>query len=333
MILAGDIGASKCNLALVEKREDGFHVQHKRGFSSRSFSQLARVVAAFLEEAQEIVASAPAAKIVAAGFGVAGPVIAGQVRLTNLGWEVNSKSLARQIGTSCVVLLNDLEATAYGLRWLGPGQLHTLNPGTPRPRAAQALIAAGTGLGEAILHWGDDRYIVAPTEGGHCDFAPRTGQEIELLRYMKRAGGPVSFEMVLSGRGFLTLHEFLDPRVRHPGFDGSETDPAPEITRRALDGSCPVCVQALDMWVSLYGAEAGNLALKTLSLGGLFVAGGIVARILPKMTDGTFFRAFCLKSKFADLLSQIPVHVVLSDEAPLLGAAAEAARALGQLKS
>jgi len=329
MILAGDIGGTKCNLALVEKREDGFHVRHKRSFPSRAFSQLAEIVAAFLAEAREFVASAPAGKIVAAGFGVAGPVIAGQVRVTNLGWGVDADSLARQIGVGGVALLNDLEAAAYGLRWLGSGQIHTLNPGTPRPRAAQALIAAGTGLGEAILHWGGDRYIAAPTEGGHCDFAPRTDQEIELLRYMKRAGEPVSFEMILSGRGFLTLHEFLDARVRHPGFDGSETDPAPEITRRALDGSCPVCVQTLNLWVSVYGAEAGNLALKTLSLGGMFVAGGIVARILPKMSDGTFLRAFCQKSKFAGLLSQIPVHVVLSDESPLLGAAAEAARALG----
>jgi len=329
MILAGDIGGSKCNLALVEKRNDSFHVRHKRGFPSRSFPGLADIVAAFLGEAREIVASAPAGKIVAAGFGVAGPVIAGQVRVTNLGWQVDAESLARQIGTGCVVLLNDLEATAYGLCWLGPGHLLTLNSGTPRPRAAQALIAAGTGLGEAMLHWSGDRYIVAPTEGGHCDFAPRTEQEIELLRYMKRTGEPVSFEMVLSGRGFLTLHEFLDARVRHPGFEGSDTDPAPEITRRALDGSCPVCVQTLHLWVSLYGAEAGNLALKTLSLGGLFVAGGIVARILPKISDGTFLRAFRQKSKFAGLLSQIPVHVVLSDETPLLGAAAEAARALG----
>lgn len=329
MILAGDIGGSKCNLALVEKRDDGFRVRHKRSFPSRSFSCLADVLAAFLAEAREMAASAPAGKIVAAGFGLAGPVVAGRVRLTNLGWDVDAQSLARQIGTAGVVLMNDLEATAYGLCWLSPAHLRTLNPGIPRPRAAQALIAAGTGLGQAILYWSGDRYIVAPSEGGHCDFAPRTAQEIDLLRSMKRAGGPVSFEMVLSGRGFLTLHEFLDPRVRHPGFDDSATDPAPEITRRALDGSCPVCVQALDMWVSLYGAEAGNLALKSLCLGGLFVAGGIAARILPKMTDGAFLRAFCLKSKFADLLSHIPVQVVLTDESPLLGAAAESARALG----
>jgi glucokinase len=329
MILAGDIGASKCNLGLVEKRQDGFRVRHKRVYPSRSFSSLADIVAAFLNDSRDIAASAPPGKIVAAGFGVAGPVISGRAHLTNLGWDVDAASLARQIGTPDVVLFNDLEATAYGLRWLSPDHLRVLNAGTPRPRAAQALIAAGTGLGEAILYWSGDRYIVAPTEGGHCDFAPRTSREIDLLRHMKKSGEPVSFEMVLSGRGFLTLHQFLDPNVLHPGFDDPAADPAPEITRRALDASCPVCVQALDMWVSLYGAEAGNLALKSLSLGGLFVAGGIAARILPKMTDGTFFRAFCLKSKFAGLLSQVPVHLVLTDESPLLGAAAESARALG----
>jgi len=215
------------------------------------------------------------------------------------------------------------------LHWLGPGQLSALNVGKRRPRAAQALIAAGTGLGEAILNWSGRRYIAAATEGGHCDFAPRTDQEIELLRFLKKSGEPVSFEMVLSGRGFLTLHEFLDPSVRHEGFDASGVDPAPEITRRALEGSCPVCVQALDLWVSIYGAESGNLALKALSLGGVFVAGGIVSKILPKMTDGTFFTAFCRKEKFSDLLSQVPVHMVLSDQTPVLGAAAEAARAAG----
>jgi glucokinase len=329
MILAGDIGGSKCNLALVEKRDGTFHVRHKRTYPSRSYPNLARVVDAFLGEARDIAASSPAGRIVAAGFGMAGPVVGNRVHLTNLGWDVDADSLARQTGAGCVVLLNDLEATADGLAWLSPVHLHSLNTGTPQPRAAQALIAAGTGLGEAILHWQGDRYIAFPSEGGHCDFAPRTEQEIELLRHMLKSGEPVSFEMILSGRGFRTLHEFLDSRVRHPGFDDSESDPAPEITRRALDRSCPVCVQTLDLWVSIYGAEAGNLALKSLALGGVFVAGGIVARILPKMTDGTFLRSFCRKSNFAGLLAQIPVRVLLSDEYPLFGAAAQAARKLG----
>jgi glucokinase len=329
MILAGDVGGTKCDLALVEKQERIFSVRHQRRYRSREFSRFEEIVAAFLKEARPIVAASQARRVIAAGFGVAGPVIGGQARLTNLDWEVNADSLARQIGVHSVVLLNDLEATGYGLPWLEAGQMLVLNPGTPRPQAAQALIAAGTGLGEAILHWSGGRYVVAPGEGGHCDFAPRSEQEIELLRYMKKAGGPVSFEMLLSGRGFLTLHQFLDARVRHPDFDGSQADPAPGITRRALDGSCPVCAEALGLWTSLYGAEAGNLALKALSLGGMFVAGGIAPKILPKMTDGTFLRAFCQKSKFENLLSQIPVHLVLGDQAPLVGAAAEAARVPG----
>jgi glucokinase len=329
MILAGDIGGTKCNLALVEKHEDRLLIRHQRRFSSRQYPQFSGIVAAFLTEAREAMASSKAGRIEAAGFGVAGPVIGTRVSVTNLDWELDADALARQIGAGGVVLLNDLEATAYGLPWLPADQIHALNTGKPRPRAAKALIAAGTGLGESLLHWDGDRYIVVPTEGGHCDFAPRTDQEIELLRYMKKIEEPVSFEMILSGRGFRTLHEFLDGSVRHAGFEGSGVDPAPEITRRALDGSCPICVRALDLWVSLYGAEAGNLALKTLSLGGMFVAGGIAAKIMPKMSDGTFLRAFCHKSKFAALLAEIPVHVVLSQDAPILGAAAEAVRVLG----
>jgi glucokinase len=326
MILAGDVGGTKCHLALVEKHEDSLLIRHPRRFVSRQYSQFSDIVAAFLAEAREAVTSSKAGKVEAAGFGVAGPVIGRRVNLTNLGWELDADALADQIGARSVLLLNDLEAMAYGLSWLGADQLFALNAGKPRPRAAKALIAAGTGLGESLLHWGGDRYIVVPTEGGHCDFAPRTDQEIELLRYMRRIEEPVSFEMVLSGRGFQTLHEFLDAGVRHPGFEGFEIDPAPEITRRALEGSCPVCVRTLDLWVSLYGAEAGNLALKTLSLGGVFVAGGIVSKIMSKMSDGTFLRAFCRKSKFSALLAEVPVHVVLTEDAPILGAAAEAAR-------
>jgi glucokinase len=326
MILAGDIGGTKCNLALVERQGEQLVIRHRQRFSSRDYAQFSDIVAAFLAAACQTLPAWKAEKLEAAGFGVAGPVIGKRVRVTNLNWELDAEALGRQAGTSRVALLNDLEATGYGLPWLAPDQLRTLNAGKPRPRAAMALIAAGTGLGESLLHWDGHRYIVAPTEGGHCDFAPRTDQEIELLRYLMKIERPVSWEMLLSGRGFQKLHEFLNAGVRHPAFDNAEIDSAPEVTRRALEGSCPVCVCALDLWVSLYGAEAGNLALKTLSLGGVFVAGGIAAKILPKMCDGTFLRAFCRKSKFSALLAEVPVHVVLSEETPLLGAAAEAVR-------
>ena len=181
-------------------------------------------------------------------------------------------------------------------------------------------------MGEALLMWNGARYVVAPSEGGHTDFAPRTEQEIELLRYLKRFHyKDVSFELILSGRGFLTLHEFLNKNVRHPSFDMPGSDPAEEITRLGLQGACSVCDQTLDLFVTIYGAEAGNLALKGLARGGVFVAGGIAPKILPKIQNGKFFAAFCEKEKFQELLARFPIHIVLNEQAPLLGAAAEAA--------
>lgn len=328
MILVGDVGGTKCNLALVERRENRFVIHHRQRFASRDYGHFSDIVAAFLAGARDVVAAGKAQTIEAAGFGVAGPVIGGRVSVTNLGWELEAGALRRQIGTKHVVLLNDLEAMGYGLSQLSSDDLRVLNPGQGRMHASRALIAAGTGLGESLLHWDGGRYIVLPTEGGHCDFAPRTEQEIALLRHMKLSQEPVSWEMIISGRGFQVLHEFLAPAARHPRFDSADYDPAPEITQQALEDSCPVCVQALDLWVSLYGAETGNFALKTLALGGVYVSGGIVTKILPKMMDGTFVRSFCRKSRFAELLAQIPIYVVLSEDTPLLGSAAEAARAL-----
>jgi glucokinase len=329
VILAGDIGGTKCNLGLLEKRDGAFDVRFRHRFPSLSYARFEDIVDEFLRGAREASVIPPREKISAAGFGVAGPVIGRRVRMTNVPWGLDADSLAGQLGTPHVVLLNDLEAAGYSVRWISPDQFCSLNDGTPEPEAPQALIAAGTGLGEAMLHWNGARYVVSPGEGGHCDLAPRTDQEIELLRHMKKTSKYVSFEMVLSGRGFRTVHEFLDPSVQHPSFGQPGGDSAPEITRGALDGSCRVCVETLDLWTALYGAEAGNLALKALSRGGVFVAGGIVTKILPKMKDGAFVRAFCEKSKFADLLSRVPIRIVLNEEAPMLGAAAEAARALG----
>jgi glucokinase len=187
-------------------------------------------------------------------------------------------------------------------------------------------------LGEAILFWNGEKYVVASSEGGHADFAPRTEREIELLRHMKKRHEFVSVELILSGRGFRTIHEFLDPSVRHPSFEGPNDDAAPEITRLGLAGQCPVCVQTLDLWTAVYGAEAGNLALKVLARGGVWIAGGIAVKIRKKMEDGTFFMAFCEKEKFGALLAQIPIQMVLNEEAPLLGAMSQAARAAGLLK-
>lgn len=329
MILAGDVGGTKCNLALFEAWPGTLRRITQHRFESKNHPHFEEIVTEFLQQISASASESGAGKITAAGFGVAGAVVDYKVRATNLPWLVDGASLARILGIERVVLINDLEAAAHSVELLRPSELHTLNEGTPAPKTNKALIAAGTGLGEAILFWDGNRHVVAATEGGHTDFAPRNEKEIELLRYLKKRYTHVSFELILSGRGFRTIHEFLDPTVKHPSFDNPEADPAPEITQLGLAGSCPICVQTLDLWTSIYGAEAGNLALKCLARGGVYVAGGIAVKILPKLKDGTFSRAFCEKSKFGILLSQIPIHVVLNQDAPLLGAAAQAAAMIG----
>jgi glucokinase len=329
MILAGDIGGTKCNLALFEVQGNTFRKVVDHRYQSREFSSFEEVIHKFVSDTLSDTKKSIAGKIEAAGFGVAGPVIDRRVKATNLPWIVDGATLTKQLATEHVVILNDLEATAYSLGLMKPSELSVLNKGVPSAQSTQALVAAGTGLGEAILFWNGNSFAVAGSEGGHADFAPRTELEIELLRYMKKRNEFVSVELILSGRGFRTIHEFLCPSVQHPSFDQPEADSAPEITELALAGKCPVCVQTLDLWVTIYGAEAGNLALKVLARGGVWVAGGIAVKIRPKMEDGTFFRAFCQKEKFAALMAEIPIYMVLNEEAPLIGALSQAGRAIG----
>lgn len=325
MILAGDIGGTKCNLALFELHTSGYRKIFEKRYASREHQAFDQIIEMFLSETRGEIKTG--ATIEAAGFGVAGPVVDHRVKATNLPWVVDGPTLAKQLGTEHVVLLNDLEATGYSVAILQPSEISMLNRGVAAPKSTRTLIAAGTGLGEAFLVWNGDHYAVGSSEGGHADFAPRTEQEIELLRFMKKSHEFVSIELILSGRGFRTIHEFLDPSVRHPSFDGHEDDAAPEITRLALAGQCPVCVRTLDLWVDIYGSEAGNFALKVLARGGVWVAGGIAVKIRKKMEDGAFFRAFCEKEKFAELLAQIPIYMVLNEDAPLLGAMTQASRA------
>lgn len=320
MILAGDVGGTKSNLALFDGQPGAFRRAYYHRFRSQEFAEFEEIVRQFVAQ----VAGQFPGKIAAAGFGVAGPVIGHQVRATNLPWVVNGESLERILGIPHVVLLNDLEAAAHSLRWLAPAEYFSLNEGPPEPHANRALISPGTGLGEAILFWDGRRHVVSASEGGHCDLPARTPVEIELLRSLSRHLDHVDCEAVLSGRGFRVIHEFLDHAVRHPSFDTPHADPAPEITHLAMTNACPVCVQALDVWVSIFGAEAGNLALKALARGGLYLGGGIPVKILPKLKDGTFFRAFCKKANFAAMLACIPIRVVLNEDAPLIGAAAQA---------
>jgi glucokinase len=237
---------------------------------------------------------------------------------------VDADTLARELAVEPIVLMNDLGATGHSLEHLPAGDFCVLNEGAPVPGGTRALLAAGTGLGEGILFWEGKRYKVVPSEGGHTDFAPRTDQQIELLRFMRRRYPQVSWELILSGRGFRTIHEFIAPSVKHPIFEDPDADPAPYITKSGLDKSCPVCVETLDLWTAIYGAEAGNLALKVLALGGVYVAGGIAVKILSKMQDGTFLESFKDKWHFTTTLGNVPVSIVLNESAPLIGAAYEA---------
>jgi glucokinase len=329
VILAGDVGGTKCNLALFAERDGKLEFVYRRRFASKEFAQFDLIVKEFSRQAAPYLNDQ---KVTAAGFGVAGPVVNNRIHATNLPWVVDADTLARELAVEPIVLMNDLGATGHSLEHLPPEDFCVLNQGTPVKGGTRALLAAGTGLGEGILFWEGRRYKVVPSEGGHTDFAPRTDQQIELLRFMRRRYPQVSWELILSGRGFRTLHEFIAPSVKHPIFEDPDADPAPYITKSAVDKSCPVCVEALDLWTTIYGGEAGNLALKVLALGGVYVAGGIAVKILSKMQDGAFFASFKDKWHFTAMLEDVPVSIVLNESAPLIGAAYEAlaARKLGR---
>ena len=317
-ILAGDVGATHTRLAVFagNPREPVVF----ESYASHDHAGLDEMVRTFL-------ADHPNA-LEAACFGVAGPVQNGHVKTTNLAWPVDAASLARVLGLESVTLINDLAANAYGLAELAPDDLEPLNQGVAAPNGACVVISAGTGLGEAgVLFGGDgDSIRVIPTEGGHTDFGPRSELEVELYRFLAAEDAHVSYERVCSGIGLLNIYRFLRRRsgTSEPAWLAAEIthrDASAAISRAALEQRDPVCTEALDMMVSIYGAEAGNLALKYLATGGVYVGGGIAPQILPKLRDGTFIRSFAAKGRFAELLGQVPVHVILNDDTALLGAA------------
>ncbi len=313
MILAGDIGGTKTNLGLFDVQQGKLDRVAEKRYPSREHKGLEEIVADFV--------SVTGAKPTAAGFGIAGPVVDNRVRTGNLPWVIDGATMAKQLGLERVRLLNDLEAAAFGISVMGPTDLETLHAGVDAPQAPRVVIAAGTGLGEAILFWDGTKHIPTATEGGHADFAPHTDQQVDLWKFIKARSEFVSNELILSGRGFKTLHEFLNPGVRHPGFDDSSIDPAPEITRMALSNECAVCVATLDLWVEIYGSEAGNLVVRSVARGGVYVAGGIAVKILPVLKNGRFAAALQQKEKMTEFLAQVPIHVVLDQECPLKGAA------------
>jgi glucokinase len=313
MILAGDLGGTKSNLGLFDARDGKLARAAYKRFASQKHSGLEEMVQDFLRET--------GAKVTASSFGIAGPVVDNKVHGTNLPWGVDGGAIARQLGLARVRLLNDLEAAGFGIGVLEPQDLETLYAGDSVPQANRAVIAAGTGLGEGVLYWDGKQHLPMATEAGHSDFAPNTARQAELWQFLKARYEFVSSERILSGSGFQRVHEFLDKSVRHPGFDDGAKDPAAEITRLGLSGECPVCVATLDLWTEIYGSEAGNLALRTVALGGIYIAGGIAVKILPKLREGRFAAAVRHKEKLSDFLARIPIHVVLNEDCPLLGAA------------
>ena len=321
MILAGDVGGTKVHLALYDFTEGKLSYTRDKQYPAKEYSGLEEIVKQFLG----------ADKVTAACFGVPGPVRQGRLRLTNLPWTLDTRELSTNLKIEHLFLINDLEANGYGIAELQPDQIHTLSEGDASQLGNRALIAAGTGLGEGLLAWNGRIHVPYPSEGGHTDFGPRNETEIELLRFLQRKySGRVSYERVVSGMGLTNIYEFLREAqgMEEPAWLAEKFDAAHDrnsvITEMALTAKSEICAKALDMMVSIYGAESGNLALKVLSVGGLYVGGGIAPKILEKLKDGTFIKAFQDKCRLSQLLINMPVRVILESRAALMGAAAYA---------
>ena len=320
MILAGDVGGTKVHLALYDFINGKLEYKRDERYPAKNYAGLQEIVREFLG----------AEKVTSACFGVPGPVRDGRLRLTNLPWTLDSRELSASLGIQYVFLINDLEANGYGIAELQPNQIFTLSEGDASQTGNRALIAAGTGLGEGILIWNGRSHTPYPSEGGHADFAPRNEDEIDLLRFLKQKyNGRISFERVVSGMGLTNVYEFLREvrGIEEPTWLAermANEDPNAVITELAMAARSEICEKALDMFVSAYGAESANLALKVLSVGGFYVGGGIAPRIIEKLKDGSFMRAFTDKGRLSQLLVNMPVRVILESRAALLGAAAYA---------
>jgi glucokinase len=317
MILAGDIGGTNARLALFDVRNGQFKLISATVFPSQRYSGLDQIVTEFVNTS--------GIRPAQACFGIAGPVTNGRVETSNLPWIIESAHLADKLKINKAILINDLEATGYGIAALDPEDLIALTQ-TAGAGGNQALIAAGTGLGEGGLYWDGTRHHVFPSEGGHSDFAPIGDLQIELYCYLYARYGHVSYERVLSGPGLVNVFEFLRDtgRGKVPLWlteEMQKMDPAAAISAAAIDGKCGMCEQALDIFVSVFGAEAGNLGLKLKATGGVFLAGGIAPKILPKLVTPLFLDAFLGKGRLRHLMEVMPVKVITNDKLALLGAA------------
>ena len=326
MILAADIGGTSARMATFEVVNGALQVIESHTFKSAGFEDIGGVLRAFMPKRQSL--------LVGACFGIAGPVRHGCVRTPNLPWIVDGSVIAHQLGLLEVGLINDLEANAWGIRALRPEDLLTLNVGDPTARGNAGLIAAGTGLGEAGIFLEGESYLPFASEGGHVEFAPRDVLEIELAGQLISEFGHSSYERVLSGPGLSRIYHFLRDTHRVPesalvAAAMRDRDPAAVISEFALENRCPLCVSALDFFVSIYGAEAGNVALKFMAVSGMYVGGGIAPKIARKLQEGGFMRSFVAKGRMKALLESIPVHVILNPMTALLGAARYAGEKAG----
>jgi glucokinase len=324
-LLAGDVGGTKIKLAIFDSNGGSLSVVDEDTFSSKSVSNFGDLVRNFVSKNDKSLAVAT--------FGVAGPIVGGRAKLTNLPWVLDEKELSSSLDIPTVNLMNDLEATSYSVPFLSQEDLDILNEGEPAQEAhgTIAVIAPGTGLGEGFLTWGGVRYRTNPSEGGHSDFAPTDPNQIELLRYLQQKYGHVSYERVCSGLGLREIYTFYHEPSRADHLHdevyqeiSQAEDPTPIIVNFALQNksSCAPCANTLDTFVSILGAEAGNLALKVLPKNGLYLAGGIPLHMRSALTDDRkFMRSYLAKGRMTDLVSKIPVKLVLTSRAALLGAA------------
>jgi glucokinase len=322
MILAGDIGGTKTLLGLFDSVPARPRPLAVRTYGTLDFPDLPSMIARFLDSDDTRSAS-----ISNACFGVAGPVIGDAAELTNVPWRVDGRQVATALGARRVTLLNDLQAMAYSIPVLQGSELQVLQEGEALRGGNIALIAAGTGLGEALLHNIEGRFVPSPSEGGHADFSARTDREVSLLRHITARYGRADVEHVISGRGLINIHRATHRTPCLAGVDLEDPHAPAAMSAAAFEHRCPSCVETLDLFVDAYGAESGNLALRSVSTGGLFIGGGIAPKILPALGTGLFMRAFLAKPPLEEMLSRMPVKVILNDEAGLLGAAVYAAGA------
>ncbi|MFV0337910.1 MAG: glucokinase [Chthoniobacterales bacterium] len=329
LILAGDIGGTKTNLALFDLKavqKGHFKILKNKRYPSGEFPSLLAILNEFLDGKTD--------EILAAGFGIAGPVEDGKVNPSNITWAVDSREIAEKLDLQSVALLNDLAANAYGISTLGAKDFETVQKGNPAAKGNCCIVSPGTGLGEAGLFWNGKAHDVWASEGGHSNFAPRNDLEIDLLQHLMKQFGHVSYERVASGIGIENIYRFLHDTGR--GKELPEVAAAMQkesagvvISRFDQAGTCPMCSQTLDIFTSCLGAECGNMALKSFATGGVYLGGGIPAKLIKRMKSAAFLHAFNEKGRMRSIMQEMPIKIILNDNAALFGAAKQAAISLG----